>query len=147
MKKTFITRSVSATMLLFGLCAIMFAQDPGQQTTTSSEVKPTIQFTELTHDFGTIPQGTPVTASFEFKNNSMVPLLISGVSPSCGCTIADYPKEPLGPNTSGKITVTYNAAGQGTFSKSIKVSANTAEGFVMLYIKGTVVPKEEQQPQ
>lgn len=100
-----------------------------------------IAWTETTLDFGKIEQGKPVTAEFEFKNPSMVPLIISSVRPTCGCTIADYPKEPVQPGKSGKIAVTYNAASSGFFQKSIVVTTNATEGNISLIIKGEVIAK------
>src|SRR5258705_7062878 len=37
------------------------------------------------HDFGKIPQGTPVTYSFEIKNTSNKPVVVENTSASCGC--------------------------------------------------------------
>jgi hypothetical protein len=71
----------------------------------------------------------------------MVPLIINSVRPSCGCTVADYPKEPIAPGKSGKINVTYNAASSGSFTKSITVTTNAAEANTALIIKGEVVAK------
>jgi hypothetical protein len=101
-----------------------------------------IAWNTTSYDFGKIEQGKPVTAEFEFTNPSMVPLIISSVKPTCGCTIADYPKEPVQPGKSGKIAVTYNAASSGFFQKSIIVSSNANEGNIALVIKGEVVPKQ-----
>jgi hypothetical protein len=101
-----------------------------------------ISWTATTLDFGKIEQGKPVTAEFEFKNPSMVPLIISNVKPSCGCTVADFPKEPVQPGKTGKISVTYNAAASGFFQKSILVTSNATEGNSSLIIKGEVVPKK-----
>lgn len=50
---------------------------------------PPIQFTPATVDFGTIdPFGGPVSASVSVKNVSDVPLTLTRVSTSCGCTTA-----------------------------------------------------------
>jgi hypothetical protein len=102
-----------------------------------------IEWNSTTIDFGKIEQGKPVSAEFEFKNPTMVPLLISSVRPTCGCTIADYPKEPILPGKSGKIAVTYNAAAGGAFTKAIVVTSNATEGNTSLIIKGEVVPKKQ----
>ena len=101
-----------------------------------------IAWNATTLDFGKIEQGKPVTAEFEFKNPSMVPLIISSVRPTCGCTVADYPKEPVQPGKSGKIAVTYNAAGSGFFQKTIVITSNATEGTTSLVIKGEVIAKK-----
>ena len=89
-------------------------------------------------DLGKIPQGKPVTVQFEFSNKAKEPVIISNVSTSCGCTVADYPKKPILENEKSTITVTYNAASPGAFSKAITVNLADKEAKV-LYIKGTVI--------
>ncbi len=102
-----------------------------------------IAWKSTTMDLGKIDQGKPVSVEFEFNNPSMVPLIISSVRPTCGCTIADYPKEPIQPGKSGKIAVTYNAAASGFFQKSIVVMTNATEGNTSLIIKGEVIVKKQ----
>jgi len=121
------------------LCAVsgtIYAQDAAKPVSG-------IAWTSTTLDFGKIEQGKPVSAEFEFNNPSLVPLIISSVRPTCGCTIADYPKEPIQPGKSGKIAVTYNAAASGFFQKSIVVTTNATEGNTSLIIKGEVIPKKQ----
>jgi hypothetical protein len=120
--------------LLIGASGTVKAQDDPKPASGMA-------WTSTTIDFGKIEQGKPVSAEFEFKNPTMVPLIISSVRPTCGCTIADYPKEPIQPSKSGKIAVTFNAASSGVFTKTIMVTSNAAEGNTALVIKGEVVPK------
>lgn len=107
---------------------------------------PAIAFVEKenTYDFGAIPQGTPVTHNFSFKNTGKTPLILTAVQPSCGCTSPEWPKEPIKPGASALIKVTYNAATPGTFSKNITVTSNAATPQTVLYIKGEVKPTEQQ---
>jgi hypothetical protein len=90
------------------------------------------------HDFGEIPQSKPVSVEFIFTNEGDAALVISDVGTSCGCTVPDYPKEPIAPGKSAKIKVTYNAANKGVFSKTITVKSNDLEASKVLTIKGTV---------
>ncbi|MBN2480236.1 MAG: DUF1573 domain-containing protein [Bacteroidales bacterium] len=122
---------VISFILLTGLVKPVKAQESGN-------VASSIEWTATTFDFGKIDQGQPVTAEFEFRNTSMVPLIINSVQPSCGCTVADYPKEPIQPGKSGKIAVTFNAASKGAFQKSVLISTNATEGRASLIIKGEV---------
>ena len=100
--------------------------------------KAAVEWTSITYNFGKIEKNKPVTASFELKNTSMVPLVINSVKASCGCTVADYPKKPLMPGEVSYIKVTYNTKNVGIFSKSITVNTNTAETVTTLFIKGEV---------
>jgi hypothetical protein len=89
-------------------------------------------------DLGKIPQGKPVTVKFEFTNKGKEPVIISNVSTSCGCTVADYSKKPIGVDEKSVITATYNAAGLGAFTKAVTVTFANNE-IKVLNIKGTVV--------
>jgi hypothetical protein len=99
---------------------------------------------ENTYDFGTVPQGTPVTHNFSFKNTGKSPLVLSAVNPSCGCTSPEWPKEPIKPGATAVIKVTYNAQTPGTFTKNVTVVSNASTPNVVLYIKGEVKPTEQQ---
>lgn len=125
---------LSLSMLLIGVSFPVTAQDTPKNASS-------IAWTSTTRDLGKIEQGKPVAAEFEFKNPSMVPLIISSVRPSCGCTVADYPKEPIQPGKAAKISVTYNAAASGVFQKSVLVTSNATDGNSTLIIKGEVVAK------
>jgi len=105
---------------------------------------PVITFEKTTHDFGKIPQGTPVTVTFTFKNTGKAPLIISNVQASCGCTTPSYTKEAVGPKKTGTVTATYNAAAVGDFNKTITVTSNAGTP-LMLTLKGTVVAKDATQ--
>jgi hypothetical protein len=134
MKITFFF-SLFLAIMLVGFSGDLVAQDAAKPVSG-------LAWTSTTIDFGKIEQGKPVSAEFEFQNPTMVPLIISSVRPTCGCTIAEYPKEPVQPGKSGKIAVTFNAASSGMFTKSIIVTSNAQEGNTALVIKGEVVTKE-----
>jgi len=99
-----------------------------------------IVFVKTTNDYGTIEQGSPGSCEFKFTNKKKSPLVLSNVKASCGCTIAEWPKEPILPGKTGVIKVNYNTKITGTFSKTITVNSNAANGTVILSIKGTVIP-------
>lgn len=106
-----------------------------------SELNPvaSIEWNETTMDFGKIPFNKPIIVVFKFRNPGMIPLLISNVKPSCGCTVADYPKQPIPSGGEGSISVTFDAKSSGYFSKTITVHSNTAAGITNLFIKGEVI--------
>ena len=93
-------------------------------------------------DFGKIKQGIPATHEFKFKNTSKVTMVITNVQASCGCTTPDWSKDPIPPGGSGFVKATYNAAGVGSFNKSVTVTANVESGMVSLIIKGEVVANQ-----
>ena len=89
-------------------------------------------------DLGNISQGKPVTVQFEFTNKGKEAVLISNVSTSCGCTVADYSHKPIEVNEKSSITATYNAASLGAFTKAITVTLANNE-VKALRSKGTVI--------
>ena len=93
---------------------------------------------ETEFDFGKIPQGKPVIHIFEVTNNSKTPLNISNVHASCGCTTPEWEKDKIvAPGQKTKITVGYNAAAEGPFTKFITVTYNDSQS-KQITIKGEV---------
>ena len=110
-----------------------------KSATQTSNKQAAIKFDKEEHDFGTLLQGEVVSYSFHFNNIGDMPLIISEVGSSCGCTVGDYPREPIAPGKSGDIKVTYNSAGHHGFqSRFLTVMSNTNPAKTTLRIKGTV---------
>lgn len=87
----------------------------------------TIQWLDSTKNLGKINEGQKVEVAFKFKNTGNYPLVIQSVHPGCGCTVADYPKEPIAPGAEGQITGSFNSQGrEGMQHKEITVMANTS---------------------
>ena len=97
-----------------------------------------IKFEKTSHDFGSFPESQKVTCTFKFTNTGDNLLVIHQAIASCGCTVPQYPKQPIKPGESGEITVTYNGAGKfpGHFKKSITIRTNAKQEIVRLYIEG-----------
>jgi Protein of unknown function (DUF1573) len=89
-------------------------------------------------DLGEITQNKPVTIEFEFTNTSDADVIVISAQASCGCTVADYPKQPIGAGKTAKITATYNAAAKGAFTKNVTVTIQNEEAKVLNF-KGTVI--------
>lgn len=107
-----------------------------------------IKFNETSHDFGSFPENAPkVTCKFKFTNTGDGPLVIHQAIASCGCTVPQYPKEPIKPGESGEITVTYNGAGKfpGHFRKSITLRTNAKQEVVRLYVEGEMTAVENAE--
>jgi hypothetical protein len=114
-------------------------------TSCKKEVKGTteITFENTEHDFGTITQGDKVTYDFKFKNTGKSELLIKEAKGSCGCTVPEYPKDPISPGQEDIIKVSFNSAGKiGDQIKSVTLFCNIPEGVKVLHIKSNIVSKE-----
>ncbi len=121
-------------LILLGLISINFIS-------FSQESEKVVEFTKTNYELGEIAQNVPVTVDFNFQNIGNLPLIITNVVPSCGCSVADFPKSVIKPNESNTIKGTFNAAVLGTFSKSFTVNMNRGKP-VILKISGKVVEKK-----
>ena len=93
---------------------------------------------ETEYDFGKIPQGKPVTHIFDVINNGSDSLKIANVQASCGCTTPDWDRNKVqAPKEKTAITVGYNAASEGVFTKTITISYN-GNKTKQIIIKGEV---------
>src|SRR5690606_33375169 len=104
-----------------------------------ADTAPEFKFEKETHNFGKIPQGTPVSFDFKFTNIGDQPLIISNIESVCGCTVPKFTKTPVKKGESGTITVTYNAAALAPFSKGLTIKSNAKTPVKLIYIKGEVV--------
>ncbi len=100
---------------------------------------PQISFESDMHDFGLLMAGENISYSFKFTNTGNTDLIISSCDASCGCTVADYPRERIAPGKSGYITVTFKSKGMsGQQMKEVVVSSNTQPSHTRLRITATV---------
>jgi len=124
-----------------------FDPNNAQMATPNEPPKPvgpttTIEFAQSHHDFGTIKQNTDNEYKFTFTNTGSNPLIIQEASGSCGCTVPQFPKEPIAPGESSEITVNYKPGLQeGQQNKTVTLVANTEPNIQYLTI-GAVVEKE-----
>ena len=116
-------RIVLAGLALMGICAcqnggdsevnISLIKNPNSaQGYDESVAMPQMVFDCNQHDFGRLTPGESISYSFHFRNNGNADLLISGCEASCGCTVADYPRQKMKPGEEGYVTVTFSSAGK-----------------------------------
>ena len=110
----------------------------------------TLEFAETTYDFGTIKDGEKATYSYKFTNTGKEPLIISNAKGSCGCTVPDWPRDPIAPGKTGEIKVVFDSKGKGSVdgqsqSKRVTLTANTDPVNTYLNIKGIVTKDAEAQ--
>ena len=114
-----------------------------------AQTGPKIEFKEETINYGEVEKGKDDGIRvFEFTNTGDAPLLIKNAKSSCGCTVPEWPKEPIAPGGNGKIKVQYNM-NPGPISKTITIESNATNkpnGMIPLRIKGTVIVKEAISP-
>jgi hypothetical protein len=73
----------------------------------------------------------------KFSNTGNIPLKLDNVQAACGCTTPEWSKEAVPAGGSSIITVGYNAASDGPFTKSITITYNGTQS-KQINIKGEV---------
>ncbi len=102
-----------------------------------------LTFDKNDHDFGVITQGDVVETIFTFKNTGKSELIITNATSTCGCTIPEWPKEPIPVGGEGEIKVKFNSAGKSNkVTKTITLTTNTPNGKESVVIKTEIKPKE-----
>lgn len=108
-------------------------------TAVDNKNAPEMKFEFEQYDFGTIKQGDKVTYDFSFVNTGKEPLIISEAHGSCGCTVPQWPKEPIAKGAKGTIHVEFNSTGKmGMQDKTVTITSNAKTGQKVLHLKGNV---------
>lgn len=123
------------------------AQPTAQPTATQTDVPagPTtvMSFEATEFDFGTVQDGEKVAHTYTFKNTGDEPLILSNAKGSCGCTVPQWPREPIAPGAEGEITVEFNSKGKkGKRNQKVTITANTNPPQTFIYLKGEVLAEE-----
>lgn len=115
-----------------------------KQAAADSANYTSVVYLDSAQQVGVLTMGEKIEISFDFKNTGNKPLYIVSAEPSCGCTVADFPKEPLAPDSLGKIVAVFdtNKSSAGHFTKVITVTTNTKPSATnVLTFSGEVISK------
>ena len=113
---------------------------PDDSTEDGAQVIEVVEFDKTVHDFGDISiNDGPQTCVFTVKNIGKEPIAIYEVVTSCGCTDAQWTREPIQPGKTGAITGTYkNEDGPVPFDKTLTVYIAGVGKPVILRMRGLV---------
>lgn len=92
-----------------------------------------------THNFGQIQWKKPVTVEYIITNSGNKPLVLTNITTSCACAVADWTQSPILPGEKGFVKVTFDAKALGYFHKSVGIYSNSPNNLVYLYFTGQVV--------
>lgn len=109
----------------------------GKASPTAGMIKTTAEAVNAEIDFGTFPKSETKSATFEIKNTGDNPLVIVDVSTTCGCTAAQYTREPAQPGGILQVSVTMTPKDTGFFDETVTIKCNTSQP-VKVKIRGTV---------
>jgi hypothetical protein len=97
-----------------------------------------ISFEKEVHDYGVMEQNGNGQCEFVFTNTGTEPLLITNARGSCGCTVPEWPREPIAPGASSAIKVKYDTKRIGLINKSVTITSNGETSTKIIRIKGEV---------
>ncbi|MBN3034815.1 MAG: DUF1573 domain-containing protein [Bacteroidales bacterium] len=117
---------------------------PAQEVVVNPNA-PDIVFEKVEHDYGTIYQNDDGSCEFSFTNKGKEPLILSNVRSSCGCTVPEWPRQPILPGESEVIKVRYDTKRIGIINKTVTVMSNAKTASVVLKIKGSVIARPADQ--
>lgn len=148
-KKTYAMKFQKNYFLIVLLSAFVFSasnlygQEVSEKDTSAFAL---LEFVISEHNFGDIQQGEKVEFSFTFKNNGTVPLIISNVLATCGCTAPEWPKNPISPEGQEVIKVVFDSSSKiGRQNKVITVRSNSKTGDARLRISAMVLPAQKKK--
>ena len=82
---------------------------------------------------------------FKFTNTGESDLVIVSAKGSCGCTVPEWPKEPISPGESGDIQVIFSSEGKkGKQHKRVSIIANTEPATSVIAIKGEILTPDAE---
>jgi|TARA_Y100000768_G_scaffold173601_2_gene129974 hypothetical protein len=114
----------------------------GVSTIVPAGAYPKFTFDQEEHNFGQIRDGDVVSHTFRFTNTGEAPLIISKATAACGCTVPQWPKQPIPAGGSGEIQVQFDSSNKpGMQNKVVTITANTESKVKKLLIRAQVNPR------
>ena len=101
--------------------------------------QPRISSNKETHNFGQIEWKRPVTVEYTITNTGNQPLVLTNVTTSCACSVADWTKEPIVPGGKGIVKASFDAKALGHFEKTVGIYSNATPSLIYLKFIGEVV--------
>mgnify|MGYP001595181503 FL=1 len=109
-----------------------------------SQNRPEAKFVEKGKQLNEVKEGTIVRTVYYFTNTGNADLLLNRVAPSCGCTVAEYPKYPIKPGAKDSIVATFDTHDRpGYQAKGINIESNA--GPINLVFEIMVAPSKDMK--
>ncbi len=110
----------------------------GVQADKTVSLQTEVSFDKVEIDFGSFPMNEVKEGKFVLTNMGKNLLVVFDVVTSCGCTKAEYSKNPVRPGETLELTVRYEAYESGRFSKVLTIYSNAAGSPHKVRVKGVV---------
>ena len=106
----------------------------------SSFAQSQLKFTDTKKSFGFVKKGEVVKIDFEFLNTGNQPLIISDAKAECSCTTIDFPKQPISPNQTAILTVSFDTKNvYDRQDRIVEVISNAKNSNQKIRFKGVVL--------
>lgn len=113
--------------------------NPSPNVDTLKGPLPKMEFVSMNHNFGKIKEGRVYTWSYEFTNTGSTDLIISHAQGNCGCTVPEYPHQPIHPGEKEAIRVSFDASGKaGNQNKMVTLTTNCSPNTVVLTLEADI---------
>jgi hypothetical protein len=100
-------------------------------------------FESTKHKFGKVKEGTPVSFSYYFTNQSSKPVVIQNYRVNCSCTKVFFPKHPIPPGKKDSIYVTFDTKRKlGYQKREIILLLNNGQSITLTF-SGNIQPSPE----
>lgn len=122
---------------------IMYESEDSVETTIKM---PVIKILNDSVDLGKVTEGQKRVFTYTIRNTGDASLIIAGTETDCGCTVTDFPKDPILPGMSKDINVLFDAKGEnGIKNISVVIYSNVAETKTTVHFKADVIPAPVQK--
>ena len=132
MKKTIILT------LVFAFCGLFAMAQKG----------PVLEFeggaVEMVLDYGKVKKSSEPFRTVKFKNTGDEPLIIKNARSTCGCTVPDWPKDPILPGEESSIKIRYATDRVGKINKKVTITTNDGKDY-FIQLDGEVLNEEAKQ--
>ncbi|MDC3230111.1 DUF1573 domain-containing protein [Bacteroidota bacterium] len=112
---------------------------PSKNNNKSNFERANIKFSKLNFNFGIVNKDQVISRYITFKNDGKRDLVISNVKSSCGCTIANWPKNPIAPNNSDSLLLELNTSSlNGKIMKTVTIISNSKPNTKVITINAQI---------
>ncbi|CAK9043279.1 Uncharacterized protein SCF082_LOCUS24780, partial [Durusdinium trenchii] len=142
--------TLSPTTLLAQQAGTTQAAEQEQARTVDGEnAQPTFELETPIVDLGTILDTDPVAGTIRFRNAGNSTLMVPSVSSTCGCTVAELPKNDFDPGESIELQVEFDPRGKtaGRHEQTVTFRTNDrANPMVAVKVRAFVKPLISIEP-
>ena len=104
--------------------------------------QPQLKIKDTKKNFGFVKKGEIVRINYEFTNTGTSPLIIQNTKVECSCTTVEFPRQPIAPNTTNTITVSFDTKSvYDRQDRTVEILSNAKNNIQKIRFKGVVLAK------